>query len=55
MNDVVELYEKANDLAKAGKTEEAIAEYKTGIAIKSRLRVCSDLSATARKAKNFLC
>ncbi|MBS1953852.1 MAG: tetratricopeptide repeat protein [Cyanobacteria bacterium SZAS-4] len=33
MDDVVELYERANDLAKAGKNDEAIAEYRAGIAI----------------------
>ena len=33
MDDVVERYERANDLAKAGKNEEAFAEYKAGVAL----------------------
>lgn len=63
MDDVVERYERANDLAKVGKNDEAIAEYRAGIAIleksnapdrSSRLNYfASKLSALLYKLERF--
>lgn len=44
MDDVVERYERANDLAKAGKNDEAIAEYRAGIAVLEKSTASDRLS-----------